>query len=289
MNSLGIKTGFSTAYHPQTDGQTERTNQVLEVYLRRFCSYYQDNWGKWLDVAEFSLNDLDSTSLGVSPFFFSFSYHPRSNLLTEKTNIGKLDDLLINLQQTQERSIECLTQARAKQAFYYNRKRREGVGYEPGDLVLIQRKFIQPCRINSKLDYCFIGPFKVLGMVGENAVKVDIGREYPKLHPVFNVSLVLRYRKPSDFGRSFMSEGIKDAYYEEQKIVDWSKLGPVLDARLVGKRREYLLRWLHSTPGEDTWVSEEHIPVTFQPYLVKFKEYLSGVKGGRRRQRKKLT
>jgi hypothetical protein len=69
MNLLNIKLALSTAYHPQTDGQTERTNQTLEDYLRHFCLYYQDNWGKCLDMAEFMLNNLDSTSLKIYPFF----------------------------------------------------------------------------------------------------------------------------------------------------------------------------------------------------------------------------
>jgi hypothetical protein len=70
MVSLNIQSALSTAYHPQTDGKTERMNQILEDYLRDFCSYYQDNWDKVLDMAEFSINNLDSGSLGVSPFFF---------------------------------------------------------------------------------------------------------------------------------------------------------------------------------------------------------------------------
>jgi hypothetical protein len=67
MCSLNIKSALSTAYHPQT----ERMNQTLEDYLRHFCSYYQDNWDKCLDMAEFSLNNLDSASLKISPFFFT--------------------------------------------------------------------------------------------------------------------------------------------------------------------------------------------------------------------------
>ena len=112
MNSLNIKAGFSTAYQPQTDGQTERMNQVLEDYLRHFCSYYQDNWDKILDMAEFSINNLNSASLGVSPFFFTYGHHPKFNILTESSGRGDLDDFIVELQETQETAIECLTQAR---------------------------------------------------------------------------------------------------------------------------------------------------------------------------------
>jgi hypothetical protein len=71
---------LSTAYHPQTDGKTEQMNQVLEEYLQHICSYYQDNSEKVLDMAEFSINNLDLGSLKFSLFFFSYGHHPRSNI-----------------------------------------------------------------------------------------------------------------------------------------------------------------------------------------------------------------
>jgi transposase InsO family protein len=111
MNLLNIKAGFSAAYHPQTDGQTEQMNQVLEDYLRHFCSYYQDNWDKILDMAEFSINNLTSGSLGVSPFFFTYGNHPKFSILTETSGRSNLDEFICDLQETQETAIECLTQA----------------------------------------------------------------------------------------------------------------------------------------------------------------------------------
>ena len=69
MISLNIQLALSTAYHLQTDGQTERMNQVVEDYLLHFCSYYQDNWDRLMYMAEFSIKYLDLASLGVSPFF----------------------------------------------------------------------------------------------------------------------------------------------------------------------------------------------------------------------------
>lgn len=250
--------------------------------------YYQDNWDKWLDIAEFSLNNLDSSSLGVSPFFFCWGYHPRPNLLTEKRDVRGVDILISVLQLIQEKAVECLIRAKAAQALYYNKWRKEGEPYEEGDLVLIQQKFIQSRRLNSKLDYRFIGPFRVIEMVGSNTVRVDISREYPKLHPVSNVSLVLHCRRPRDFGRTHLNEGMKEAYHAHSQIVDWSTLGSVLDARVQGGRRKFLLRWLHSTPGKDTWVLEDHIPLRLHGYLRSFREHLDRFYGprGKRKWRK---
>ena len=74
--SLGIKRKLSTAYHPQTDGQTERANQDLENYLRRYVSWKQDNWARWLSVAEFAANMAPSATTGISPFHAVYGYEP---------------------------------------------------------------------------------------------------------------------------------------------------------------------------------------------------------------------
>jgi transposase InsO family protein len=73
---LGITTNLSTAYHPQTDGQTERINQEIEQYLRVFVNYRQTDWFEWLSCAEFSYNDKIQSSTGFSPFYVNSGRHP---------------------------------------------------------------------------------------------------------------------------------------------------------------------------------------------------------------------
>ena len=73
---LGITTKLSTAYHPQTDGQTERMNQELVQYLRMFIDHRQTDWPEWLAIAEFSYNNKFQSSTRVSPFFANYGYNP---------------------------------------------------------------------------------------------------------------------------------------------------------------------------------------------------------------------
>ena len=73
---LGITANPSTAYHPQTDGQTERMNQEIEQYLRLFINYRQNDWANWLSLAEFSYNDKRQAATGLSPFFVNYGQHP---------------------------------------------------------------------------------------------------------------------------------------------------------------------------------------------------------------------
>ncbi|KAF7762598.1 hypothetical protein Agabi119p4_9191 [Agaricus bisporus var. burnettii] len=75
-NALNVKRNLSTAYHPQTDGQTERMNQEIETYLRAFINYRQDDWTRWLPMAEFHYNDKTHATTGQTPFFLNYGFHP---------------------------------------------------------------------------------------------------------------------------------------------------------------------------------------------------------------------
>jgi transposase InsO family protein len=77
---LHIKRKLSTSHHPETDGQTERANQSLEIFLRQYVNFTQDDWASWLHVAEFQANDTVNTSIGMTPFFADLGYHPRSGI-----------------------------------------------------------------------------------------------------------------------------------------------------------------------------------------------------------------
>ena len=85
---LGIEGNFSTAYHPQTDGQTERINQEIEAYLRIFINHRQNDWAEWLPLAEFSNNNKVHSSTRQSPFMSLYGYHPNmsTNVRCEAQN-----------------------------------------------------------------------------------------------------------------------------------------------------------------------------------------------------------
>jgi len=81
---LGIKRKRSTAYHPQTDGQTERTNQMLEGYLRNFVNYDQDDWDQLLPLAEFADNNSTTNAHRMLTFFANYGYHPQTDWMRER-------------------------------------------------------------------------------------------------------------------------------------------------------------------------------------------------------------
>ena len=76
MTQLGTKLAMSTAHHPQTDGQSERTNRTLEEALRSYVNYSMDNWVDQLPLLEFAINNSKQASTGQSPFFLNYGHNP---------------------------------------------------------------------------------------------------------------------------------------------------------------------------------------------------------------------
>jgi len=96
-----MKFHFTSGYHPEGDGQTERTNQTLEQYLRVYCNYQQDNWSELLPLAEFTYNNTPSATTSITPFFANKGYHlnltihPERDLASARTCdfVTNLDEL----------------------------------------------------------------------------------------------------------------------------------------------------------------------------------------------------
>ena len=84
MKLLDVDLRLSTAYHPQTNGQTERVNQTLEQYLRCYCSYQQDDWVNLLPLAEYAYNSATQESSKVSPFYANYGFEPDATWLLPK-------------------------------------------------------------------------------------------------------------------------------------------------------------------------------------------------------------
>ena len=82
-NLLDVKLNYSTAFHPESDGQTERTNQTLEAYLRMYTNYQQDNWSDLLPIAEFAYNNSVHSATQLTPFFANYGYNPRATIAVD--------------------------------------------------------------------------------------------------------------------------------------------------------------------------------------------------------------
>ncbi len=99
-HALGIEQNMSTAYHPQTDGQVERSHQETEAYLRHYVNHLQDDWSDWLSLAEFQFNDHIHTATKETPFYLNYGRHPwKGDISLEKVNTAAVNTYLDQLQE----------------------------------------------------------------------------------------------------------------------------------------------------------------------------------------------
>jgi len=193
---LGIDSKLSTAFHPQTDGQTERMNQELEQYLRMFIDHRQDQWPEWLGTAEFTYNNKVQTSTKVSPFKANSGQDPRMGFeLRKKGKFEEANKFVERMQEIQGEAKAALSRAQEDMKKYADRHRGEVEEYKVGDLVLLSTKDLKyqmVGRRTEKLTEKFVGPYKVKSIVSTNAIELEL-LSTVKIHPVVNVSRVQRY------------------------------------------------------------------------------------------------
>ena len=167
---LGIKAKLSTAFCPETDGQTERTNQEVEAHLRAYCNHFQDDWSRWLPMAEFAKNNVLSSATGLSPFYANKGFDPSMTFSPDETHYdtthhrldaaraGAISNYMKEIVQYISQNLERAREAMARQA----EKHRSDVEFKEGDLVFLSTKNLKSKRPSRKLDHKYEGPFKVI-------------------------------------------------------------------------------------------------------------------------------
>lgn len=247
---LSINRKLSTAYHPETDGQTERVNQTLEQYIRIYCAYQQDDWSEWLPLAEFAYNNADHTSTGTSPFRAIYGFDPSLSVVPGAT-AGPGNRYAFQLQELHDRIRITLSNAQADQKHYADRKRSEHT-IEVGKQVLLSTENLRTTRPTRKFSEKYIGPFTVSEKISELAYKLDLPPELSAIHPVFHVALLRPIPESTIEGRTVEPPGPVDLEEEVYAVRD------IVDSR-INKRKhrlEYRIDWLgyEDTAEQFSWV-----------------------------------
>ena len=187
--ALGMTLHFTSGYHPEGNGQTERMNQTLEQYLHIYCNYQQDNWAKLLPLAEFSFNNSPSTTTGVSPFFANKGYHPDLTVNSEirlsstraqeyTSDLSKLHDFL------------CSEMALAQKRYQgpADARRSTPPDFKIGDEVYVKAKYFRSTRPSKKLSNKNLGPFTIIAQPGTHSFTLQLPNSMKSVHPVFHIS-----------------------------------------------------------------------------------------------------
>ncbi|MBW0490470.1 hypothetical protein O181_030185 [Austropuccinia psidii MF-1] len=186
---LNISRDLSNAYHPQTDGQAERLNQILEHYLWMYFSYHQDDWNIWRPLSEFAYNNSDHSSTKQSPFFTVYGGDPQfdSVHINQDTPAGKVSTKIQSVQQDVKRELE-VAMNRSKR--YADKNRVIPPVFNPGDMVLLSSKNIKSTGPTKKLSERWLGPFPILNKVSTHAYQLKLPPQWKSIHPVFHTSLL---------------------------------------------------------------------------------------------------
>jgi len=191
---LGIELRLSTAFHPQTEGQTERMNAVMEQYLRSYVNYLQDDWADWLPIAEFVTNNHTSETTAVSPFFANLGYDPcwQFDLSASLNNQAEDQQARSAAKALSEIHDHLRTEMHRVQLRYQetaDTHRLPAPDYQMGDLVWLDARNWKTRRPSSKLDHRRHGPFKIAHKIYSHAFRLELHSSM-QVHPVFHVSLL---------------------------------------------------------------------------------------------------
>jgi len=247
---LGIKSKLSTAYHPQTDGQTERTNQTLEQYLRCFVNYEQNDWVKWLPIAQIAYNSSKSETTKQTPYYANKGFEPPFNkelLPGPGCEKGMIEaDRMKELHDALHKEISFVQQ---KMKTFYNRKRLEGPTFREGDMVYVHRTNIKTTRPSDKLDYKKLGPFPVLRKISDVNYEIELP-ETMRIHNIFHIALLEKAPNGEPAEENIEVLPVEPEY-EVEKILEY---------KVNGKGEErYLIKWKGYDENENTWEPPENL------------------------------
>src|SRR5882762_424817 len=241
---------MSTAYHPQTNGQTERVNQSLKQYLRAYTSIHQNDWSQHLTMAEFAHNNRLHSTTDHMPFFTLMGFHPcslphdlpSSSLPLVQEHLDTMSHLCTDVITTQ-------TLAHLSWQDWRHSQPRLPL-FAVGNKVWLKGKHVSTLAPSLKLAPHWHGPFPVLAVINDITFRLDLPLGWcSRIHPVFHASLLSPYVETSAHGPNF-SCPLPD-------LVDGTEhfeVESILDSRFIRSMLHYLVHWLGYPSSNDQWL-----------------------------------
>ncbi|WVZ80576.1 hypothetical protein U9M48_028042 [Paspalum notatum var. saurae] len=269
QDALGTNLVRNSAYHPQTSGQVERVNQILEDMLRACALAYSTKWDDCLPLAEFAYNNSYQKSLEMAPFEALYGRRCRTPLNWsepgERVTFGP--DLVTQAEKQVKSIHENLKRAQSRQKSYSDRIRRP-LAFEKGDHVYLRvspMKGVHRFGVKGKLAPRYVGPFQIIERCGPVAYRLELPPHLAAVHDVFHVSQLKKcLRVPEEAVDTSQIQVEPDLTYEEKPI-------KILDRKQRSTRRRtinfYKVQWSNHSEEEATWEQEEYLQTKYPGFL----------------------
>jgi len=161
--ALDIRLHFTSGYHPEANGQAERTNQILEQYLCIYCNYQQDNWSELLPLAEFAYNNAPSATTGVSPFFANKEYHPNLSVYPERDIASScVRDFILDLDELQDMLKKEIAKAQKQYQPSADSCRQQLLDFQVGQSAFVRSQYFRTTRPSKKLSEKYLRPYEII-------------------------------------------------------------------------------------------------------------------------------
>ena len=249
----GTELAMSTAYHPQTDGMTERVNQVVEQILRNYINYRQNDWDVYLPGVAYAINTAENQSTGFTPFEMIYGANPKGPIdFIGKSDISNplVDDFVEQMTLMTKEARSEIIRSQAKQKEFADRKRRAH-DFKVGDHVLVSNRNILMNKNRSrKLSFKYIGPFRICKQIGDQTFELDGKGKLPE-YQRFHVSLLKHYRESDD--QQFPKR--KQTIPEPEDIQNNTEyeVEKILDSKRYRNTIKYLVKWKGYQEYDATW------------------------------------
>ena len=260
-SALGTQLIRSSAYHPQTDGQTERINQILEDMLRACVLSYSKKWDECLPLAEFSYNNSYLESIKMTPFEALYGRRCRTPL--NWSEAGERNFFGPDIVQEAEEQVQLIQKnlkaAQTRQKSYADKK-RQAISFQVGDHVYLRvspMKGVQRFGVKGKLAPRYVGPFPILEQCGPVAYRLELPAQLSAVHNIFHVSQLRKcLRVPSKIVDIDELQLEPDLVYPEHPV-------RIVDSKTRVTRNQiskfYKVQWSNHSEREATWETEDFI------------------------------
>jgi hypothetical protein len=268
QQAMGTKLDFSTTYHPQSDGQTERVNKILEDLLRACVLTFDRDWESSLPYAEFSYNNSHQASINMSPFEALYGRKCQTPLMWSNVGERTLEgpDFVKEAKEKVAVIHKRLLEAHSRQKSYADKRRRE-LRFEEGDFVYLKvspMRGVKRFQMKGKLAPHFVGPYPVISRVGPAAYRLELPESMSDIHNVFHVSQLRKcLQVPENHIEAEAIQIQKDLQYREKPV-------KILDSAVRRTRNSEVrlckVQWSRDGEEEATWESEDSLRKEY-PYL----------------------